>query len=380
MGFRKVEIGDRELLINGRPVVIAGMNRHEHDPRHGKVVTREAMAADIALMKQFNVNAVRCSHYPNAEAWYDLCDAFGLYLVDETNLEAHAFLHQLCRDPRLRQPVRRAGPAGWCCATASHPSIIVWSLGNESGYGAAHDAMAGWIRAADLDRGRAALRGGAVWGWGRRGAGLLQPSGRRDPRPARPPATSSARCIRRSPTSCAGPKADDPGDRRPMILCEYSHAMGNSQRQSRRLLGRLRDPSRPARRLHLGVVRPRHPASASRTAARRWLAYGGDFGDTPNDLNFCCDGIVGADRVPHPGLWEFKKLAQPVAVRWADEAAGRLEIRNKRDFTDLGDLEADWTLEIDGVAASPSGPLPLGDVSRPSAADRRGNSRCRATR
>ena len=142
LGFRRVELGDRELLINGKPVLICGMNRHEHDPVSGKAITRESMLADIRLMKLFNVNAVRCSHYPNDEAWYDLCDEFGLYLVDETNLEAHAFLHQICRDPRYAAQFVERG-LRMVIRDRNHPSVICWSLGNESGYGPNHDAMAG---------------------------------------------------------------------------------------------------------------------------------------------------------------------------------------------------------------------------------------------
>jgi beta-galactosidase len=361
VGFRRVEIGDRELLINGRPVLIAGMNRHEHDPDCGKAVTRASMIADIRLMKQFNVNAVRCSHYPNAEAWYDLCDELGLYLIDETNLEAHAFLHQLCRDPRYASQFVERG-LRMVLRDRNHPSVIVWSLGNESGYGPNHDAMAGWIRAADPTR--PLHYEGAVWGWDGAALGAFaeRPAG-----PAPGAAASDLVCPMYPPIAdiVRWAELDDPRDRRPMILCEYSHAMGNSNGS----LGDYWDAFEQHHGLQGGFVwewcdhaiRFREPDGAS------WLAYGGDFGDAPNDLNFCCDGIVSADREPHPGLWEFKKLAQPVAVRWVDEAAGQLEVRNKRDFTDLGDLEADWTLEIDGVAEA-SGALPLGKVGPGAAA------------
>jgi beta-galactosidase len=342
VGFRRVELGDRELLINGRPVLIAGMNRHEHDPHSGKVVTREAMLADIRLMKQFGVNAVRCSHYPNAEAWYDLCDEHGLYLIDEANLEAHAFLHQLCRDPRYASQFVERG-LRMALRDRNHPSVICWSLGNESGYGPNHDAMAGWIRAADPTR--PLHYEGAVWGWD--GA----PLGSWAERPANAApgaAASDLVCPMYPPIAdiVRWAEANDPGDRRPMILCEYSHAMGNSNGS----LGDYWDAFETHHGLQGGFIWEwcDHALVRRGEIGDEVLAYGGDFGDAPNDLNFCCDGIVSAFREPHPALWEFKKLAQPVAVTWADAAAGRVEVRSKRDFTDLGDLRIDWELEVDG--------------------------------
>jgi beta-galactosidase len=358
VGFRRVEIGDRELLINGRPVMIAGMNRHEHDPHTGKVVSREAMIADIRLMKQFNVNAVRCSHYPNAEAWYDLCDEFGLYLVDEANLESHAFLHQLCRDPRYAAQFLERG-LRVMARDKNHPSVILWSLGNESGYGPNHDAMAGWIRAADPTR--PLHYEGASWGWGWDGA-PLGPWQERRPGPAPGALATDLVCPMYPPIDAIvrWAEADDPGDRRPMILCEYSHAMGNSNGS----LGDYWDAFEAHHGLQGGFIWEwcDHALWKTGDDGRPFLAYGGDFGDTPNDLNFCCDGIVSATREPHPGLWEFKKLAQPIAVTWADEAAGTLEIRNKRDFAALDDLIADWTLEVDGEAVA-TGPLALSEIA-----------------
>jgi beta-galactosidase len=342
VGFRRVELGDRELLINGKPVLIAGMNRHEHDPRAGKVVSREAMLADIRLMKQFGVNAVRCSHYPNAEAWYELCDEYGLYLIDETNLEAHAFLHQLCRDPRYAAQFVERG-LRMVIRDRNHPSVICWSLGNESGYGPNHDAMAGWIRAADPTR--PLHYEGAVWGWD---GAPLGPWMERTAGAAPGAAASDLVCPMYPPIAdiVRWAEADDPGDRRPMILCEYSHAMGNSNGS----LADYWDAFETHHGLQGGFIWEwcDHALVKRREDGAEHLAYGGDFGDTPNDLNFCCDGIVSAFREPHPALWEFKKLAQPAAVAWADAASGRIAIRSKRDFTDLSDLRIVWTLEVDG--------------------------------
>ena len=366
VGFRRVELGDRELLINGRPVLIAGMNRHEHDPERGKAVTREAMAADIRLMKQFGVNAVRCSHYPNAEAWYELCDEYGLYLIDETNLESHAFLHQLCRDPRYAAQFVERG-LRMVLRDRNHPSVICWSLGNESGYGPNHDAMAGWIRAADPTR--PLHYEGAVWGWDGAPPGpwMERPTG-----PAPGAFASDLVCPMYPPIAdiMRWAEANDPGDRRPMILCEYSHAMGNSNGS----LADYWDAFETHHGLQGGFIWEwcDHALIRREADGRQVLAYGGDFGDAPNDLNFCCDGIVSAWREPHPALWEFKKLAQPLAVTWADAAAGRIAVRSKRDFTDLSDLHIDWALEIDGVAAGeggldcpPIGPGERGEIALP---------------
>jgi beta-galactosidase len=344
VGFRRIEIGDRELLINGRPVMIAGMNRHEHDPARGKAVTREGMIADIRLMKQFNVNAVRCSHYPNAEAWYDLCDQYGLYVIDEANLEAHAFLHDLCRDPRYAAQFVERG-LRMVERDKNHPCVIAWSLGNESGHGPNHDAMAGVIRG--LDPSRPLHYEGATWAWNETytpiPADLLTDADSRSGK-----RTSDLICPMYPPIDALvrWAELDDPADRRPMILCEYSHAMGNSNGS----LGDYWDAFGAYHGLQGGFIWEwcDHGLLKHTDDGEAYFAYGGDFGDAPNDLNFCCDGIVGADRLPHPALWEFKTLAQPLAARWIDASVGLVEIRNKRDFTDLSDLVGTWSLEIDG--------------------------------
>ncbi|MDP3631872.1 glycoside hydrolase family 2 TIM barrel-domain containing protein [Phenylobacterium sp.] len=352
VGFRRVELGDRELLINGKPVMIAGMNRHEHHPVRGKAITREDMLADVLLMKQFNVNAVRTSHYPNHAAWYELCDEYGLYLVDEADIESHDFMHGLCRDPRYASQFLERG-LRMVERDKNHPSIILWSLGNESGYGPNHDAMAGWIR--QYDPSRPLHYEGAIWGWDPSAAlqhiaalGGIQTGG------APGAMASDIVCPMYPPIEniVAWAKADDPADRRPMILCEYSHAMGNSN-------GSLSDYWE-AFETHHGLQGGfiwewvDHGISQQTADGRAFMAYGGDFGDTPNDLNFCCDGIVGADRVPHPALWEFKTLAQPVSVAWDGE---RLSVTNKRDFTTLEDLTGSWALEVDGRVVA-EGKLP----------------------
>ncbi len=353
IGFRRVELGDRELLINGKAVMIRGMNRHEHDPVTGKVVSRESMIADIKLMKAFNVNAVRTSHYPNAEDWYDLCDEYGLYLIDEANLETHAFLHTICRDPRYAAQFVERG-LRMVERDKNHPSVIIWSLGNESGYGPNHDAMAGWIRS--FDPSRPLHYEGAVWGWDL----SASPPGFHTPWvPGTAPGghASDLVCPMYPPIAnlVAWAEANEPADRRPMILCEYSHAMGNSNGS----LGDYWDAFEAHHGLQGGFIWEwcDHGLLQHDDQDRPWMAYGGDFGDTPNDLNFCCDGIVSADRVPHPGLWEFKKLVQPVRVTREGEGS-EIRIHNRRDFSTLSDLTGHWVLEVDGEGVA-SGDLPL---------------------
>ena len=312
LGFRRVEIGDRELQINGRPVLIRGMNRHEHDPVRGKAITRESMIADIQLMKRFNVNAVRTSDYPNAEAWYDLCDEYGLYLVDEANLESHAFQNEMCRDPAYASAFVERG-LRMVERDKNHASVILWSLGNESGYGPNHDAMAGWIR--HYDPSRPLFYEPAIWGWDKTpGPSLYELMGRWGwDRPKSGKPASDIICPMYFPISSLVKWAqfDDPDDRRPLILCEYSHAMGNSNGS----LGDYWDAFEAYDGLQGGFIWEWVDHGLAQTTAdgRPYFAFGGDFGDKPNDLNFCCDGIVGADRVPHPALWEFKNWPS----RWA---------------------------------------------------------------
>lgn len=340
IGFRRVEMGDRELLINGKPVMMRGMNRHEHDGVRGKAVTREDMIRDIELMKQFNVNAVRTSHYPNDEQWYDLCDEYGLYLIDEANLESHDFLANICRDSRYAPAfVDRA--LRMVERDKNHPSVIIWSLGNESGYGPNHDAMAGWIRG--YDPSRPLHYEGAIWGWDK------GPAGARASDIICPMYSSIESIVKWA-------QENNANDRRPLILCEYSHAMGNSNGS----LGDYWDAFEKYHGLQGGFIWEwvDHGILQHTPEGNEFYAYGGDFGDKPNDLNFCCDGIVSTDRKPHPALYEFKKLAQPLSLQWKNEKKNLLEITNKRDFTDLSDLRGEWTLEVEGKAIK-SGKLPV---------------------
>jgi beta-galactosidase len=347
IGFRSVEVRDRMLLVNGRRVLIHGVNRHDHHETKGKAVDRETMRQDAVLMKQHNFNAVRCAHYPNDPHWLDLCDELGLYVIDEANIESHDYFHQVSHDRRyaaafLDRAVRMVE------RDKNHPSIILWSLGNESGYGANHDAMAGWIRAYDPSRPlhyEAAL-------WNSPEGKILSPehdlaNGHHATDIVSPMYPSLERMI------AWATKPDHPDRRRPMILCEYSHAMGNSN-------GSLADyydlfENYPG--LQGGFIWEwiDHGIRQTDAEGRAWWAYGGDFGDTPNDLNFCCDGLVWPDRTPHPALAEFKHLAQPVKIfGWKN---GALTLRNRQDFATLAWLRGSWRLAIDGRTVA-EGKLP----------------------
>ncbi|MBX7257028.1 MAG: DUF4981 domain-containing protein [Candidatus Hydrogenedentes bacterium] len=521
VGFRKVELKDEQLCVNGVPIEIRGVNRHDHDPDHGKVPSADWMLKDVLLMKQFNINAVRTSHYPNDPRWLDLCDEYGIYVCDEADIESHAFWSMFTDDPE------------WCDAfidrvsrmverDKNHPSVIIWSLGNESGYGPNHDACSAWIREHEPTR-------------------LIHYH----------PADDAACVDMLAPMYPAVDYivelAENPNEHRPVIMCEYAHSMGNSTgnlkeyweaiRKYKRLQGGfiwdwvdqgirqrsimvtpdLAHPSRPAfavgkvarghrerglsdgyavvpplpglnaagqgitleawvcpteeeglnpyitkgnqqfalqqfgpktldfhiqdgspvvlsapvpenwlgtwhhiagtydgetlrlfidgrfvaEKAHAGtadfspypVYIGRNPelmrtmrgtidsvriygyalseaelndgnARAPKGAllwldlneftveAREWFAYGGDLGENPSDGTFCLNGMVSSDRVPHPCLWEYKKILQPVEVNLVNAETGALEIVNRYHFIDLSHLTCEWIVSTDeGVLA-----------------------------
>jgi beta-galactosidase len=338
LGFRRVEIRDRQLLLNGEPVRIRGVNRHDHDAWRGKAVTREGMREDAVLMKRFNFNAVRTAHYPNDPHWYELCDELGLYVIDEANVECHAHWASLCRDPRYTAAFVDRGMR-MVQRDKNHACILAWSLGNESGCGPNQAAMAAWIRA--YDGTRPLHYEGAIFGDWRGGRAL-----------------SDIVCPMYAPVEAIAawsqrPAADDP---RPLILCEYAHAMGNSS-------GGLVDYFEAFERLagvQGGFIWDWADQGIARTdeAGQTWFAYGGDFGDTPHDANFCINGMVGPDRTPHPAMWEFKKLAQPLAVEASDLRQGRLWVRSRQHFADLGWLRGRFEVTVDGEVVQ-RGRLPV---------------------
>ncbi len=349
IGFRRVELKQGELRINNQPILICGANRHDHHDTLGKAVPYETIRRDVELMKRFNFNAVRTSHYPNVPEFYDLCDEYGLYVIDETNLETHAFYNDLCNDPRwalgfLDRAVRLFE------RDKNHPSIYAWSLGNESGRGANHAAMAGYLRFRDNSR-------------------LVHYEGASSPE-----FYQKVDMKLRELTDFICPMypaiekivdwAERSGDVRPLIMCEFSHAMGNSN-------GSLKDYFAAFHKYHNlqgGFIWEWIDHGVARTdpaTGQKYWCYGGDFGDVPNDANFCTDGIVWPDRTVHPAIYEFQYLAQHAEFTLVDPAAGRIKIFNRLYFADLSrDYKLGWALEVDGVAVE------AGELALPAIAPR----------
>jgi beta-galactosidase/beta-glucuronidase len=334
VGFREVKVEGGRLLLNGVPITIQGVNRHDTHPDLGHAVSLESMVRDVTLMKQHNINAVRTSHYPNDPRWLDLCDQYGLYVIDEADLETHgfAFLNNVSRlsgDPaweeayvdRARRMVER---------DKNHPSIIMWSLGNESGYGRNHDAMATWIRRADPTR--------PIHYEGAYDAPVVD--------------VVSVMYPTVDDLITQGQRSDDP---RPFLMCEYAHAMGNGP-------GNLKEYWEAIRtypRLIGGCVWEwvDHGIRQRAASGEEWFAYGGDFDDHPNDGNFCIDGLNFPDRQPHPGLIEYKKVLEPVVVAPIDLAAGTVRIINRYRFSSLCHLDGYWSVVRDGAVLA-QGELP----------------------
>ena len=340
VGFREVEIRGNLFLVNGVPIKIKGVNRHEHHPDTAHTVSRESMLEDIRLFKRFNINAVRTSHYPNDPYFYKLCDRYGIYVMDEANIECHANRSLSGKVEwvetqmnRLRRMVER---------DKNHASVIIWSLGNEAGGGAGPEAMYTWLKAEHPDRpvhceysnGTADIESRMYPGvdWGGR-----------------------------------GPK--------PTVMCEYTHAMGNSN-------GNLaeywydniyRNPS------HMGGyvwdwvdqgIRMPVPEEFQKNVGlgpvkKTFFAYGGWWENAKrihNDDNFCMNGLVSADRVPHPGLFAIKHVYRNIHVTPVDLKAGRFRVRNWFDFTNLKDVaEGIWTLTENGASIA-TGDIPELDI------------------
>jgi len=368
VGFRRVEIAEGQLRINGRAVMIHGVNRHEHDPDTGKTLTVESMIRDLELLRQFNFNAVRTAHYPNHPDWYDLCDRYGIYLWDEANVEAHHYYNEICRDPRYTAAfvdrVQRMVQRDF-----DHPSVIVWSLGNESGYGPNHDAAAGWVRHADPTR-PLHYEGAVRTEWGQSSYDFRRGRAATDIiAPMYAPVSEITGWARREGIYADSPEvADDP---RPLILCEYSHAMGNSN-------GGLADyyaAFRALPGLQGGFIWDWVDQGIRRLTPDgvEYWAYGGDFGDTPTDRDFCINGLISPDRTPHPAMEEFKKLAQsweiePKGEPGASQGTVRLTLRSGMDFVTAAGYTLRWEITHDGRPAA-EGSVPLRPISVDEAID-----------
>jgi beta-galactosidase len=303
IGFRKVEIIDGQLCVNGKPLLIRGVNRHEHHPETGHAVTESDMIVDIKLMKQNNFNAVRTAHYPNHPRWYELCDELGLYVVDEANIETHGMypMGRLASDPlwagafmsRYTQMVER---------DKNHASIIIWSLGNECGHGANHDAMYGWSKSFDPSRPVQYEGGGA----NTRATDIICPMYARVDSDIKDDAV---------PKYSIKKWLSLPGETRPLILCEYAHAMGNSLGSFDNYWQAFKEYPR----LQGGFIWDWVDQGLSKTdeSGKHYWAYGGDFGDTLNDRQFCINGLLFPDRSAHPGLFEVKYSQQHLSFMLA---------------------------------------------------------------
>lgn len=339
VGFRSVELKNGNMLVNGVPVMIKGVNRHEHHPDLGRAVPLDAMIQDILLMKRHNINAIRTSHYPDDPRIYDLCDYYGIYVLDEADLECHGFAH-------IGDWNRTSDDPEWEAAYVdrvirmlerdkNHPCVIIWSLGNESGFGRNHEAMARWVRDADPTR-------------------LLHYEGDREQKVADivgPMYTSVADITK---------LGEDTSADKPVILCEYAHAMGNGPGGFKEYW----DTFYKYKRLQGGFVWEwlDHGIRQFTEDGREWFAYGGDFGDKPNDGNFVIDGLVFPNRKPSPGLIEYKKVLEPVKVEPADLNHGKVRIINRYDFISLSHLLISWNLMADDRIIQ-NGFIQLPDIS-----------------
>ena len=329
-GFKRVEVSGAELLLNGEPLLIAGVNRHDHNPRTGKTSTDEELRADVLNIKRCGFNAIRTSHYPPDPVVLDTCDEIGLWVVCEANLESHARLAEVVHDPRFErhylERVQRTVATHW-----NHPSIIGWSLGNESGYGAIHDAAAAWVRATDRSR-FVQYEGAVMRRW--RGTGLVHDW--------HAPATD-VECPMYAPVERLREWATRTAIDKPLVLCEYSHAMGNSN-------GGLADYWEAFEQHHGlqgGFIWDWRDQAflVSDVDGVEYFGYGGVFGDEPNDSSFSCDGMVGPDGTPHPAVEEHRWLTRPVRC---ERAGARLRVTNRRSYTNIDDLVGRLSVEVDG--------------------------------
>ncbi len=325
-GFRRVEIQGGILLLNGRRLVLKGVNRHEFSCRGGRTLTREEMIADALMMKANNINAVRTSHYPNHPAWYDICDKYGLYLIDENNLEAHGT--QGGSAPGC--PALPGSLPEWENACMSriqslyerdknHASVILWSLGNESGGGGNVQKMHDWLREKDPSR---PVHYESVWGNPEQDLA----------------ATEVYSMMYASPEQVREFLHAHPD--RPFLLCEFAHAMGNSCGGVERYTRMLEEEPHMQGAFVWDFIDQAILTKDDR--GRDYFAYGGDFGDEPNDGNFCGDGLLFADRTPSPKLAEIRRLYQNISFRALDAERGTIEIGNHFLVTDLSEFEFRW--------------------------------------
>ncbi len=327
IGFRSIEIKGQDFLVNGQPVIFYGVNRHDFNRYTGRALTRDDMREDLLELKRWNFNAVRTSHYPNDAAFLDLCDELGFYVIGEANIESHAFISSICDDAKyLTAFVDRVGRM--VQRDIHHPAAVMWSLGNESGAGTNHEAAAAFARSFDPSR-PLHYEGGIRGNW----------MGSHSLTDVICPMYPAISAIKEYATSA---KAD-----RPLIMCEYSHAMGNSNGT----LAEYWETIESTRGLQGGFIWEfwdHGPVQTMPDGSKR-NAYGGDYGEKKHDGNFCCDGMVFPDRTAKPAMAEFKAIAAPANISAVNASAGTFKIFNKHFFNDLSAYEVHWSITCDGL-------------------------------
>ena len=323
VGFRKIEIKDAQVLVNGQPVLFKGADRHELDPDGGYVMSRERMIQDIQIMKKFNINGVRTCHYPDDPYWYDLCDQYGIYMVAEANIESHGMGYgketlairddyKLAHMQRNQRNVQR---------NYNHPSIIFWSLGNEAGYGANFEAAYDWIKAEDKTRPVQYERAGY--------------GGKTD-----------IHCPMYMTPESAIKYSEDPSKTKPLIQCEYAHAMGNSEGGFKEYW----DIIRKYPKYQGGFIWDFVDQSIRWEKNGKMIyAYGGDFNKfDASDQNFCDNGLISPDRVPNPHMYEVGYYYQNIWAKMVDADKGIISVYNENFFRDLSDYYMGWQLIHNG--------------------------------
>lgn len=352
IGFKRIEVKNRIVYLNGQKIKAKGVNRHDNDPQTGAAVSYEQMRRDLLLMKAHNINMVRTSHYPNDPRFLALCDRLGMYVCNEADLECHGMLR--CTNPRAKYT-----DADWNVLTdapewteayldrakrlvlrdRNHPSVIMWSVGNESGYGRNHRVMADYIHKEapmTLVQDDGATRA------------LMENVFSDDPEMQKQGVCDFVDIDSRmylAPSVCVEKYLENPYLTKPFWLCEHSHAMGNSAG----CLSEYWETIYERDSFFGGCVWEfsDHSVNIGSLEYPKYT-YGGDFGETPNDGNFCVDGLVGPNREIHSSLLEYKQVIKPVKVKRIDFSSGMIEIQNLRYFTSLEDMDLIWSIEWDG--------------------------------
>ena len=325
VGFRKIELKNSQLLVNGQPVLIKGADRHEMDPDGGYVVSRERMIQDIQIMKKFNLNAVRTCHYPDDSFWYDLCDKYGIYVVAEANLESHGMGYDeatLAKVPSFKKTHLERNQRN-VQRNYNHPSIIFWSLGNEAGYGSNFEAAYDWVKKEDPSRAVQYERSGY--------------EGKTDIHC--PMYLNYKDCIK---------YCEDDSKTKPLIQCEYAHAMGNSEGGFKEYW----DLVRKYPKYQGGFIWDFVDQSCRWTGknGKMIYAYGGDFNRfDASDNNFCDNGLISPDRVPNPHMYEVGYFYQNIWTTAADLKAGELNVYNENFFRDLSAYALEWEVMKNGT-------------------------------